>query len=231
MITQARSILVVAAHPDDEVLGCGGTIARCADAQCDVHVLIAAEGITSRGAQRGNIHGEKLSALAEAAEKANKALGSASLSLMSLPDNRMDGVELLDVVKMVEEAVAHHMPSLVLTHHGGDVNVDHRLLHEAVITACRPQPGFPVKQVMFFEVPSSTEWRPAASALPFAPNLFVDIGAYLDRKLKALAAYHSEMRDFPHPRSVRAVEHLARWRGATVGCAAAEAFVVGRMII
>jgi len=147
---------------------------------------------------------------------------------IGLPDNRLDGVELLDLVKRIEASIERHEPSVVLTHHAGDVNIDHQLVHEAVLAACRPQPGHPVDELLFFEIPSSTEWRPAGSRTTFVPNWFVDVSTTLPRKLDALRAYDSELRPFPHPRSLEAVEALARWRGATVGMLAAEAFVLGR---
>lgn len=227
-----KNVLVVAAHPDDEVLGCGATIARLAHEGWAVHVVIVAEGATSRNVMRDPaVHEQELSELARCAEVANGILGAASVKLLSLPDNRMDGMELLDVVKIVEAEIERHRPIMVLTHHAGDVNVDHRVLHDAVITACRPQPGHPVRTLLFFEVPSSTEWRPSASGMQFSPDYFFDVTDTLDRKLASLNAYAPEMRAFPHPRSMKAVEHLARWRGATIGCAAAEAFMLGRAII
>jgi len=227
-----NTALVIAAHPDDEVLGCGATMARLAAEGWDVHVLIVAEGATSRSATRNPaLHEGELSDLANCAAAANRILGSASLKLHSLPDNRMDGVNLLDVVKLVEAEIDCRKPRLVFTHHAGDLNIDHRILHDAVIAACRPQPRHPVKNLLFFEVPSSTEWRPPASGLVFAPNYFYDVTGYMVQKLDALRAYGPEMRSFPHPRSLEAAEHLARWRGATVGCSAAEAFMLGRSII
>lgn len=227
-----KTALVIAAHPDDEVLGCGATIARLTKEGWAVHVLIVAEGSTSRSAERDiSMHRGKLSDLAKCVEAANSILGSTSIKLNSLPDNRMDGVELLDIVKLVEAEVERFKPCMVLTHHAGDVNVDHRVLHDAVIAACRPQPQHSVKNLLFFEIPSSTEWRPAASGMYFAPNYFYDVTDYMVKKMDALRAYASEMRSFPHSRSIEAVEHLARWRGATVGCSAAEAFVLGRAIV
>ena len=143
--------LVIAAHPDDEVLGCGATIARLADEGWAVHIVIVAEGATSRDTKRDpGMHVEELSELAKCAEMANNILGSKSVKLLSLPDNRMDGIELLDVVKIVETEIGHHRPVMVLTHHAGDVNVDHGVIHDAVITACRPQPGHAVKTLLFF---------------------------------------------------------------------------------
>ena len=168
--------------------------------------------------------------MAAAAHAASAVLGVASVSLGDLPDNRMDSVDLLDVVKLVEEAVALRQPDLVLTHHHGDVNVDHAILHDAVVTACRPIPGFMVRELLFFEVASSTEWRPPSSARPFEPSIFYDVSEHLGTKMLALEAYASEMRDFPHARSYRALEALARWRGASCGCEAAEAFAPGRLI-
>lgn len=227
-----RVALVIAAHPDDEVLGCGATIARLADEGWAVHVVIVAEGATSRNIVRDPaMHEQDLSELARCAEIANGILGGASIKLLSLPDNRMDGMELLDVVKIVEAEIELHKPDMVLTHHTGYVNVDHQVLHDAVITAYRPQPGHWVRTLLFFEVPSSTEWRPAASGMQFAPDYFFDVTDFLDRKLAALNAYALEMRAFPHPRTIKAVEHLSGWRGATIGCAAAEAFMLGRAII
>jgi LmbE family N-acetylglucosaminyl deacetylase len=226
------TMLVLAAHPDDEVLGCGGTIARLSDAGETVHVVIAAEGATSRDQtrDRGARAGD-LSALGEAAREAGRILGARSVELLDLPDNRMDSLDRLDVVKIVEGLVARWAPRTVFTHHAGDVNVDHRRLHEAAVTACRPQPGHSVRRLLFFEVSSSTEWQPPGSAPPFLPNVFVDISASLARKLDALRAYDVEMRPWPHARSVDGVEHLARWRGSTVGVAAAEAFMLGREIV
>jgi len=130
----------------------------------------------------------------------------------------------------VEALIAAPPPDTVLTHHAADLTLDHRLTPEAVATACRPQRNHPVKTILCFEVPSSTEWQLAGSAPAFLPNWFVDISSTLEAKLSALEAYAVEMRPFPHPRSRQAVEHLARWRGATVGVEAEEAFVLGRVI-
>ncbi len=225
-------ILVVAAHPDDEVLGCGGTIARHADAGDQVQVLILAEGATSRQRQRDRglvIH--ELSVLAQAAHKAGAILGAAGVELLDLPDNRLDSMDRLDLIKQIEGCIDRHQPQMVYVHHAGDVNVDHRRLHEAVVTACRPTPNYPVRRLLSFEVPSSTEWQPPGSAPSFQPNWFVDISAQWPRKREALEAYASEMRPWPHARSIRALEHLARWRGSQVGVEAAEAFSLLRQLV
>jgi N-acetylglucosamine malate deacetylase 1 len=223
-----RRALVVAAHPDDEVLGCGGTMALLAHAGWQVQVLILGEGATSRTSVRDRAGAqEHLSKLALAARSAAVILGARVPALRDFPDNRMDTVALLDIVKAVEAAIDEFSPRVVFTHHAGDVNIDHRRIHEAVVAACRPVPGQVVRRLYYFEVASSTEWQTAGSAPAFTPQVFVDIGATLAKKLKALDAYEAEMREFPHPRSNRAVEALARWRGATAGCEAAEAFMCG----
>jgi len=225
------SILVVAAHPDDEILGCGGSMAKWAQAGVDVHILIMAEGSTSRDDQRNvETHKENLASLAAAAENAGKVVGAASVDLLGYPDNRMDSLDSLDIVKAVEKKIAICQPHTVLTHHCGDVNIDHKVIHDAVVTACRPQPNHGVQQLMAFEVNSSTEWQPPGSAPAFLPNWFEDISATLDIKIKALEAYQSEMRPWPHSRSIKSVKSLAEVRGSSVGCEAAEAFVLLRAI-
>ncbi len=224
-----NTVLVIAAHPDDEALGCGGAIARHVAEGDRVSVVILAEGVTSRAPTRDvERDGNKLQTVAAAARRACAILGVQDVTLHAFPDNRMDTLPLLDVVKVVEGHIDRLRPDIVYTHHGGDVNVDHRVAYQAVVTACRPQPGHPVKFLLAFETPSSTEWQPASCGASFEPCWFVDIGATLQAKLDALSAYDSELRDWPHPRSIRAIEHLARWRGATVGRGAAEAFVLAR---
>lgn len=227
MIHSARCALVVAAHPDDEVLGCGGLMARLADAGVPVHVAFLADGVQSRAGD-APVPADDLHSRRRAAHAAAEILGVRSLWFGDCPDNRMDTVPLLDVAKSVERLIAQHQPDLVLTHHGGDLNIDHRCVHQAVATACRPQRGHPVNTVLCFEVPSSTEWQLPGSAPAFEPQCFVDIGATLARKLAALQAYADELRDWPHPRSTQGVQALAQWRGATMGASAAEAFVLAR---
>ena len=227
-----NQVMVVAAHPDDEVLGCGGTIARHADAGDQVQVLIVVEGATSRQQQRDRIQASAdLSALAKAAQTAGSILGAAGVELLDLPDNRLDSLDRLDLIKRIEERINHHKPQVVYVHHAGDVNIDHRRLHEAVVTACRPMPAQPVQRLLSYEVASSTEWQPPGSAPVFQPNWFVDISDQWLRKREALVAYSSEMRPWPHARSLQALQHLAKWRGAQVGVDAAEAFSLLRQLV
>jgi LmbE family N-acetylglucosaminyl deacetylase len=225
-------ILVVAAHPDDEVLGCGGAIARHVHDGDRVRVVVVGEGITSRAAgQAGQTDEAELAQIRDAAIRANDVLGVSDLVLEGLPDNRLDSLDRLAVTQLIESHIQRWQPSIVYTHHVGDVNLDHQVVHHAVVTACRPQPGHPVDTLLFFEVASSTEWQPPGSGLPFQPNWYVDIADTLAVKLAALNVYGAEMRAWPHPRSLRAVEHLARWRGASAGVEAAEAFGLGRRVL
>lgn len=213
--------MVVAAHPDDEVLGCGGTIARHVSSGDDVHVLILTEGVTGRrGAKSSDIE-----SLRTAAQRANEVLGVRSLTLHDYPDQRMDSLDRLDVTQLIESHVEKTSPAIVYTHFWGDLNADHVLVSECTSTACRATPDTPVRTLLFFEVASSTEWAPKSC---FNPNWFVDIALTFDRKMEALQAYASELRAFPHPRSEQAVTHLARWRGATAGVPCAEAFALSR---
>lgn len=206
-------------------------MARMAAEGRSVHILVLADGETSRMPVPGQRPDpSRLAARNAAAQRSCKILGCASIEMLGLPDNRLDGLELLDVVRHIEAFLQRFKPSTVFTHHSGDVNIDHRIVHDAVIAACRPQPDNPIEELLFFEATSSTEWRPAESLPSFNPNWFVDISVTLAQKLEALQAYETEMRAFPHPRSFKAVNALAEWRGATVGVEAAEAFVLGRKI-
>lgn len=226
----SETIAIVAAHPDDEVLGCGGTAIAHAQRGDDVHILILAEGLTSRDPERDiAARADELAAWQETAKRAGELLGARSVSFAGLPDNRMDGLDLLDVVKHVEAFLASIKANRIYTHHGGDLNIDHRLTHQAVITAARPQ-GQETPALFFFEVPSSTEWATPGSFAPFLPGWYQDISATLETKLKALSVYADEMCPWPHPRSVEAVRDLARLRGAQVVLPAAEAFMLGRMV-
>ncbi|MEK7218732.1 MAG: PIG-L family deacetylase [Patescibacteria group bacterium] len=216
--------LVIAAHPDDEVLGCGGTIARLAGEGQDVHILILGEGATSRYAQRTEAPAADLRRLREQAHKAAALLGAKGVTVHGLPDNRFDTVPLLDIVKAIETHVNRLQPETMFVQHGGDLNIDHALTFRAALTAARPMAGAPVKRVYAYEVPSSTEWSFGQFAPAFRPNTFVDIGATFRRKQEAMALYEEEARAFPHPRSPEALEAHARYWGSAAGLEAAEAF-------
>jgi LmbE family N-acetylglucosaminyl deacetylase len=226
------TVLVVAAHPDDEILGCGATIARHADNGDRVHILIMGEGATSRGesGEHGSFDTE-IGALQNAARQAAVVLGAESPRFACFPDNRMDSLDLLDVIKVVEKTMSEIHPDIVYTHHGNDLNIDHRLTHNAVATACRPVPGASVAAFYTFETVSSTEWSTGLLDRPFNPNRYVDVEQQIDRKFAALQCYQSELRPYPHARSIEAIRALASLRGAQVGMRSAEAFMVIRELV
>ena len=221
----SKTVLIVAAHADDEALGCGGTIARHVAEGDSVYLVLMADGMSSRTGASGADMGLRLSAV----ERVQKILGVTEIHHLGFPDNRMDSIPLLDIVQALEPVVQRIAPSVIYTHHNGDLNIDHRRTQEAVMTACRPQPGCTVKEIYGFEVLSSTEWA-TPQAEPFTPALYVDISTQFPAKLAALEAYAEEMRSTPHSRSVEHVEVLARHRGYSIGVQVAEAFVVYRMI-
>ncbi|QEA40060.1 PIG-L family deacetylase [Pistricoccus aurantiacus] len=221
----SKTVLVVAAHTDDEALGCGGTMARHVAEGDTVHTVFLADGVSSR---QDNDDGA-LDERQQAAERAQQILGVSSTSYLGLPDNRLDSLALLDIVQPLEVVIARLAPDTIYTHHFGDLNIDHRKTHEAVMTACRPLPGTTVKEILTFEVMSSTEWSSAGQA-PFLPTLYIDISNYLDTKQKALEAYALEMRPAPHSRNAEHISHLATHHGHCVGVQAAEAFMVMRVL-
>lgn len=223
-------VLVIAAHPDDEVLGCGATAARLVQEKHEIHFAILGEGITSRHGQRSDAGAGELEGLHEHARAAAALLGVQSLVLHKLPDNRLDTLPLLEVVKVVAELVDRIKPEVIYTHHPGDLNVDHGVIHRAVVTATRPMAGQPVREIYAFEVPSSTDWAFGGLQPAFRPNVFVDVTATLEAKIAAMACYKTETRQFPHPRSPEALRAAAMRWGSIAGCQAAEAFELVRSL-
>jgi len=221
-----KNILVVAAHPDDEVLGCGGTIARLAGEGYRVEVLILGEGITSRDKSRGDGQERKLLSLKRDSRAANRVLKVHTVTFYDFPDNKFDSVPLLDIVKTVEKVKRSINPGIVFTHYGYDLNVDHRITFQAVLTATRPMGKEPVKDIYAFETLSSTEWGFHRS---FDPDCFFDISATIKTKLRAMSEYTGELEKFPHPRSLRGIEINAAYRGMQSGSRFAEAFRLIRM--
>lgn len=221
----SETVLAIVAHPDDEALGAGGTLARHAAKGDAVHILFLADGVGARGNDKAAAERR-----VKAARLAASALGAREPEFLGLPDNRLDRLDLLDIVQPIENIIRKIAPETIYTHHAGDLNIDHGLCHRAVLTACRPLPGSTVLRIYAMEVVSSTEWSPAHSGHAFIPTHFVDISTALQAKRRALEAYGEEMRPFPQARSYEAVDALAIWRGASAGLRAAEAFMVVREI-
>jgi LmbE family N-acetylglucosaminyl deacetylase len=219
----SNAILVVAAHPDDEVLGCGATMAKLAAAGYEVFVAILGEGVTSRFAAREAADPKLLLELRETAEKVSLLLGAQKLFAFDFPDNRFDTVPLITIIKKIEDIIAVVKPQMVFTHHPSDLNIDHAITHRAVLTATRPLSHCPVKEIYAFEVPSSTEWSFGQFG-SFQPDTFCNVENTMEMKIRALGLYETERREFPHPRSPETLEAISRRWGSVAGFRFAEAF-------
>ncbi len=223
-------ILLVFSHPDDEVLACGGSVSKLFHEGYEIYTLILGEGITSRYEKRNKeLRMHEIEALRKSAIEANKKIGVKEVFFHDFPDNRFDSVDLLEVVKVVEEYIRELKPSIIFTHYGNDLNVDHQITYKAVLTATRPQPGNFVKEIYSCEVLSSTEWN---YPLSFQPDTYFALSVeHIKRKIEALSCYESELRSYPHPRSLEGVEYLARLRGLQIGTQYAEGFKLVRRIV
>ena len=223
-----KRILIIAAHPDDEILGCGGTIARLNKEGYESYSIILGEGITSRDNTRDRIKNEsKIINLKEQANRANELLGIKKVFFFDFPDNRFDTVPFLDIVKIIEEVKNQIKPEIIFTHYEKDLNIDHQITYKVAITATRPVKEETVKEIYSFEIQSSTEW---SYPLSFSPDVFFNISGTINIKLKALKEYKSELREYPHPRSLEGVELIAKNWGMKVGLSYAEAFKIVRVI-
>lgn len=223
-------ILVIAAHPDDELLGIGGTVRKYCNANHDVECIILGEGMTSRANKREDTPKELIDDLHDQTIKAAQRIGYVNVHFANFPDNRFDSVDLLDIIKVVDSHIQRFQPEIVYTHHYGDLNIDHRKTFEAVITACRPVGTYCVKEIYSFETPSSTEWQFQHGDKTFKANVFIDIEDTLQAKLDAMACYQSELGEYPHPRSLEALEIIAARWGTVVGKRYAEAFELIRKV-
>lgn len=228
-----KRIMLIVAHPDDELLGLGATMNKLIQQHgVEVHVVILGEGITSRSDNRDPEHWRNELAIHQANIKAaQEAIGYHCVSTHSLPDNRFDTVALLDIIKIIEMEKQKFSPEVIFTHHGGDVNIDHQRCFEAVITACRPMSTECVKTIITFETPSGTEWRSPTDPRQFLPNLFICVSEdNLNAKIKGMESYEFEKRAYPHPRSPEALKIQAQRWGVAIGRPFAEAFVLVRCI-
>lgn len=224
------NVLVIAAHPDDVVLGCGGTIAKLAMEGTAVSAAIISQGSTSRYAKHEEVAPDVVQKLREWSQEAAHILGLANVTYFDYPDNRLDSVDLLDIVKAIERVVEDVKPRVVFTQHGGDLNNDHALVFRATLIALRPMEKCGVESLLAYEVPSSTEWSFQRFEPIFRPSVFYQIEDTLEAKQKAMAAFETEARAFPHPRSPQALQSIAQRWGSVVGVGAAEAFELIREV-
>lgn len=221
-----EKILIIGAHPDDETLGMGGTIAKYTSNDNMVHVLIITDGSSS---QYGNYE-QMIEKKKNESKEAMRILGVEKIDFNVLPDMKLDTVPHIEINNLIEEKIRDFKPSIVYTHHWGDINKDHRLVFESTMVAVRPTINQTVKNIYTYETPSSTEWNITELNNVFKPNVFVDITKYMEQKLKAVDAYKSELRPYPHPRSVESIKTQNKGYGISVGTTYAERFYLVRSI-
>ena len=219
-----KRVLIIAAHPDDEVLGCGATVAKLVKKGYEAYTLILSQGITSRNTQTIT---KEINNLNTEIKKANSAMGVKKVFIEDFPDNRFDSVDLLDIIKAINIVKEEIQPTIIFTHYEKDLNIDHQITYKAAITATRPMQDESVKEIYSFEILSSTEWN---YPLSFSPDTFFDVKSTLKVKIKAIKKYKSELRNFPHPRSTQGIELNAKYQGMRVGKKYVEAFKSIRVI-
>jgi len=218
-----EKVLVIGAHPDDETLGVGGTIALHSRNGDKIYVLIFADGESARSGGFNNIEKRQ-----KQAKKACALLGVTVLKFLNYPDQKLDTISLVDLAKQIEDIIRKWHPTIIYTHYGEDLNQDHKRIFDATLIAARPIPNSSVTQLICYETLSSTDWNPMNK---FHPNLFIDIDDVLEKKIKAFSQYKNEIMTYPHPRSKQGIMIRAQFWGSTVGVKHAEAFLRIREVI
>lgn len=213
-----NKILVICAHPDDETLGMGGTIALHIQKKDQVFVLVLADGQFGRGRDIKRIEKRR-----KQAQKACSILGVKKIKFLNYPDQKLDSIPLVEICGKIENVINQFKPDTVYTHYWGDVNQDHRITFEAVLIAARPKPNSSINQLVCFDVPSSTDWGNPFNS--YSPNLFINIEKVIEKKIKAFLEYKNEVRNPPHPRSKNGIINRAQYWGYSVGINFAEAFL------
>jgi len=225
-----NKILVIVAHADDEAIGCGGTLLKHRDNGDIIQIIYMTNGVSARSTLTDVKEQAEIDNRLNSQQQVCQNLTVDKYHNYDFPDNKMDQVPLIDVTQAIEKIINCFQPNIIYTHHGGDLNIDHRIVHQAVLTACRPQPNSSINCILTFEVNSSTEWSSNSIGDDFTPNYFVDISNVANEKNHLLTYYQQEMRDFPHSRSIKAINVLNQWRGNQVGIKRAEAFMLIRML-
>ena len=221
-------VLAVVAHPDDEVLGPGATLAKHASDGDETAVVMLGDGVSARYDEQTQETSEQISRRRERARRACDKIGVETVRFHTFPDNQFDTVPLLDLVKTIEDEIESFGPDVLYTHHHGDLNIDHELTARATVTAARPLPKSDIDGIYGFETLSSTEWSLPTADNAFTPTSFVDVSEHVDAKLDALRTYENELETHPHPRTPENVRRNLELWGAKSGLEAAEAFTVIR---
>lgn len=219
-----NKVLVIVAHPDDEILGCGGTISKIKDTS-HIQTIFMTNGVSARGAKKE----KEIKKRKNAAIKLFKFLNLPKPIFYNFPDNQMDKVPLLKIIKKIENRIKIFRPKTIITHYSNCLNIDHRITFEAVITACRPVNNLSVKKILSFEVPSSTDWA-LFKGKKFEPNYYVDISNHIKEKIHLIKFYKDELRNYPHSRSIQSIKSLASFRGVSCGVKFAEGFYLNRFL-
>ena len=229
---QQQKVLVVAAHPDDEVLGLGGALLKHHAAGDKISVMFMSDGVTGREfVYNLEARNKEIQERKNMAFSAGTLFGSDDITFLNLPNLRMDNQYLMELTKHIEYRINEVVPDIVYTHFSSDTNVDHGVTHNACVVALRPVPNRRVSSLRLFEVCSSTEYSVISSGNDFIPNLFIDISDFADKKMDLIKCYDYEMRDFPHPRSDKSIKARDIYRGTSVGVERAEAFIEARRIV
>lgn len=226
-----KNIMVVAAHPDDEILGCGGTLIKLQKKGYKIKCIFLTDGESSRNIKHNKILEKKIILREKQALKVSKYLKFIKPSFFRLPDNRIDEIPLIKVIKIIENEIKVFKPSIIFTHSLCDLNVDHSTTCKAVLTASRPFSKTFVKKIYSFEIPSNTELYFRGNKKYFVPNLFSDISTVIKIKLKLIKFYKDELKESPHPRSIEGIKILAKYRASQCGLQFAEAFETQRDFI
>lgn len=216
-----KKIAAIFAHPDDEILGCGATLSKYSERGSEINVLLLTNGYKSR--ESNKFSKEEFN---KQIESSLTKIGCSSFKKCDFPDNKMDSIPMLEIVKEIENFLLKKKPDTIFTHFSGDLNIDHRIVFNAVITAARPI-SFKGK-IYSTEVNSSTEWNYSNNV--FKPNVYESVDNHIDKKIEAMKIHKNELEDWPHPRSIEGIKHLSKLRGQEVGLNCAEAFMLIRQI-
>jgi len=225
-----KKIMLIAAHPDDELLGSAGTLLYYKKKGYEIKIIFLSDGESSRGGvEKKKIKNLILKRKIQAI-KVSKLCKFKEPSFAEFPDNHLDSIPLINIVKFIEKEIKEYKPTIIITHNENDLNIDHQLVFKAVVTATRPSTKTFVDAIYCFETPSSTENNFSKLKASFNPNLFFDITKYINTKIKLLKVYKKELRPYPHARSLRGIKILAKYRGTQIGVKYAEAFYVLRQL-